>query len=110
MSIICGGGGQVEQGSGGKEADFAKGGTFARRAVSDGVQILAFPECCITGYWYLRKLTREGLSAIAEAVPEGESTRRLAGLARETGMTIGAGLVEAEGERFYNTYVVAMPD
>ena len=101
---------QFEHAAGDKGANFAKVEAFARRAAAQGVQILVCPECCITGYWYLRKLTREGLSTIAEAVPEGESTQRLIGLARETGMTIGAGLVEAEGGRFYNTYVVAMPD
>jgi predicted amidohydrolase len=100
---------QFEHAAGDKSANFAKIEAFARRAADEGVQILVFPECCITGYWYLRNLTREGLARVAEAVPGGESARRLAGLARETGMTIGAGLVEADGERFYNTYVVAMP-
>src|SRR3954466_2240970 len=110
MGTIRAGVVQFEHVAGDKGANFAKIETFTRRAAADGVQILAFPECCITGYWHLRKLTREGLAAVAEAVPEGESTRRLMALSRETGMTIGAGLVEAEGERFYNTYVVAMPD
>src|SRR5581483_8737302 len=31
-------------------------------------------------------------------------------LAREHGLTIGAGLVERDGDAFYNTYVVALPD
>lgn len=110
MGTIRAGVVQFEPVAGDKGANFAKVEGFARRAASEGVKILVFPECCITGYWYLRKLTREGLGAIAERVPEGESTQRLMGLARELGMTIGAGLVEAEGERFYNTYVVTMPD
>jgi predicted amidohydrolase len=50
------------------------------------------------------------LVELAEPVPGGASTRRLVGLAREHGMTIGAGLVEVDGERLYNTYVVAMSD
>src|SRR3954471_5173306 len=108
MATIRAGVVQFEHVAGDKEANFAKVEAFARRAAADGVQILAFPECCITGYWYLRNLTREGLAKVAEGVPEGESTRRLVALSRETGMTIGAGLVEADGERFYNTYVVAM--
>ena len=110
MSTIRAGVVQFEHAAGDKEANFAKIDAFARRPAGEGVQILVFPECCITGYWYLRNLTREGLAKIAEAVPAGESTRRLVGLARQTGMTIGAGLVEADGDRFYNTYVVAMPN
>ena len=35
---------------------------------------------------------------------------RLLALAREHRMTIGAGLVESDGERLFNSYVVAMPD
>jgi predicted amidohydrolase len=94
-----------------KELNFAKIESFARRAAADGVRLLAFPECCITGYWFLRKLPREGLAAIAEPVPDGPSTQRLVALARECGMTIGAGLIEAAPDgRLFNTYVVALPD
>jgi predicted amidohydrolase len=101
---------QFEHVAGDKGTNFATIERFARRAANEGVQILVFPECCITGYWYLRNLTREGLAKVAEAVPDGESTRRLVSLSRETGMTIGAGLVESDDERFYNTYVVATPN
>ena len=109
MATIRAGVVQFEHVAGDKAANFAKIEGFARRAADGGVQILAFPECCITGYWYLRNLSREGLAKVAEPVPDGESSRRLMALSRETGMTIGAGLVEASGDRFYNTYVVAMP-
>jgi predicted amidohydrolase len=101
---------QFEHVAGDKEANFAKIESFARRAAADDVQILAFPECCITGYWYLRNLTRDGLGRLAEPVPDGPSTRRLLALSRELKMTIGAGLVESDGDRFHNTYVVALPN
>ena len=110
MVMIRAGVVQFEHVAGDKEANFAKIESFARRAAGEGVQILAFPECCVTGYWHLRNLTREGLAALAEPVPDGPSSRRLLALSRESGMTIGAGLVEADGGRFHNTYVVAMPD
>jgi len=84
---------------------------FASRAAQKEVQLLVFPECCITGYWFLRRLSREQLAELAEPVFAGPSCRALAELACRHGMTIGAGLVEAgEDGRFYNTYVVAMPD
>lgn len=102
---------QFEHVAGDKGANFAKIEAFAERAAGQGVQILTFPECCITGYWFLRNLSREQLVALAEPVPAGESTRRLLGLSKQHGMTIGAGLVEIDADgRMYNTYVVAMPD
>jgi predicted amidohydrolase len=84
---------------------------FARQAAERGVDLLVFPEMCITGYWHVRKLSREEVEALAEPVPAGDSTRRLLELSRETGMTIGAGLIErGEDGRLFNTFVVAMPD
>jgi len=101
---------QFEHVAGEKGANLAKVEQYSREAAGRGVRILTFPECCITGYWFLRNLSLGDLRALAEEAPDGPSTRRLLALARETGMTIGAGLVEAEGERLFNTYVVAMAD
>jgi len=101
---------QFEHAAADKAANFAKIEAFAERAVRESVAILAFPECCVTGYWFLRNLAVGDLRALAEPVPDGPSTRRLLDLARRHGMTIGAGLVEADGDRLFNTYVVAMPD
>lgn len=101
----------MEHRPGDKEANFATIERFAAKAKEQGVQILAFPECCITGYWFLRRLSPQALQDLAEEVPAGPSTQRLLALARRHGMTIGAGLVErTEGGQLYNTYVVAMPD
>jgi predicted amidohydrolase len=41
---------------------------FTTQAAERGVQLLVFPECCITGYWFLRKLSREQLGHLAEPV------------------------------------------
>jgi predicted amidohydrolase len=101
---------QFEHVAGAKEANFAKIESFAARAAAERVELLAFPECCVTGYWFLRNLTRPQLVELAEPVPGGPSTRRLLALASRHQMTIGAGLVEIDGDRLYNTYVVAMPD
>lgn len=102
---------QMEHASGDKAANLEKIREFAEAAARQLVRIIAFPECCITGYWFLRHLTREQLAALAEPVPGGSSTQALLALAARHGMTIGAGLVEIDGEgHLYNTYVVAMPD
>jgi predicted amidohydrolase len=84
---------------------------FVTEAAESGVEIIAFPEMCLTGYWHVRKLTREGVDALAEPVPDGPSTQELLRLSREHSMSIGAGLIErGEDGKFYNAYVVAMPD
>lgn len=94
-----------------KRANLQKMSRFAAEAAERGVQLLVFPECCITGYWFLRKLSEGELCQLAEPVFTGPSSAALAGLASRHGMTIGAGLVEAgEDGRYYNSYVIAMPD
>lgn len=102
---------QFEHASGDKEANWVKIEAHTELAGSQGVEVIVFPECCITGYWYLRRLDRSGLEAIAEKVPGGPSCARLVSLAQRYSMSIGAGLVEISDDgRLYNTYIVAMPD
>jgi len=84
---------------------------FVTEAARAGVEIIAFPEMCITGYWHVRKLSREQVEGLAEPVPDGPSSQELLRLSRENGMTIGAGLIErGKDGKLYNAYVVAMPD
>ena len=102
---------QFESVQGDKSANLTTIRRFAGQAAQQGVQLLCFPECCITGYWFLRKLAPLPLAELAEPVFDGPSSAALGELACRHGMTIGAGLVEAgEDGKYYNTYVVAMPD
>ena len=102
---------QFESRPGDKEANFSKIESFTALAAAQGVQLLVFPECCVTGYWFIRNLTLGQLAALAEPIPDGPSTRRLVELARQHNITIGAGWVEAGGGGVYhNSYVVALPD
>jgi predicted amidohydrolase len=102
---------QFESSPGDKEANFRKIEVFVERAARQNVRMIIFPECCITGYWFIRNLPGHELKKLAEPIYEGPSTRHLVELAKKFGMTIGAGLVEttASGE-LYNSYVVAMSD
>jgi predicted amidohydrolase len=84
---------------------------FASEAAQSAVEIIAFPEMCLTGYWHVRKLARASIEALAESVPDGPCTQELLRLSRSHHMTIGAGLIERDSDgRLYNAYVVAMPD
>jgi len=102
---------QMEHAPGDKAANLAKVSRFTQAAADLGCEAVIFPECCLTGYWFLRHLSREELAALAEPVPSGPSSEALVKLGREHGMTVGAGLVEVDAEgKLYNCYVVALPD
>ena len=84
---------------------------FVRAAGFQGIDLLAFPEMCITGYWHVRKLGPADIRQLSEPVPDGPSSRALLELSRQSGVTLGAGLIERSDDgRLLNTYVVAMPD
>ena len=102
---------QFEHSAGDKQANLAKIENFVRQAAGQGVELIVFPEACITGYLFLRKLSRQELEALAEPVFNGPSSQTLMALSKRHKMTIGAGLVEIAGDgKMYNTYVVAMPN
>ena len=102
---------QFESSQADKEANFQKIEAFARQAAEQGARLVVFPECCITGYWFIRNLSVPQLAALAEPIPSGPSTSRLVKLAQQLGITLGAGLVEAATDGVYhNSYVVALPD
>ena len=102
---------QMEHAAGDKQVNLAKVRAFVEKAAKQNVELIIFPECCLTGYWFLRNLSRDELVALAEPVFDGESSQVLLDLAKGHNMTVGAGLVELTDEgKLFNTYVVAMPD
>jgi len=102
---------QMEHRDGDRQANFAKIERFVAEAAAQGAQLVVFPECCVCGYWFIRKLSIDELSTLAEPIPTGPSTQRLRELAQRHRVTVGAGWVEsASCGTFHNTYVVALPD
>ena len=102
---------QFNHAPGDKAVNVGKIRAFVKDAAAEKVDLIVFPEMCITGYWHVRNLSHDEIDALAEPVPSGPSTQELLTLAKEHNMTIGAGLVErAEDGTLYNTYVVAMPN
>ncbi|HYN84464.1 MAG TPA: nitrilase family protein [Pyrinomonadaceae bacterium] len=102
---------QLHHSPGDKRSNLSKVEDFVGRAARERVELIAFPEMYVTGYWHVRNLPREDVDALAEPVPAGPTTAALLALSRQHNMTIGAGLVErAEDGSLYNSYVVAMPD
>lgn len=102
---------QFQHSPGDKRANLAKMLSFVRQAKEQSVQAICFPECCVSGYWHLRNLSRDELSELAEPIPGGNTTQSLLQWAKEFDISIGAGLVETGDDGLlYNSYVVAMPN
>ncbi|MCK4244005.1 MAG: nitrilase family protein [Candidatus Omnitrophica bacterium] len=94
-----------------KEINRKKIRRFVEQAAERHVEMVAFPECCITGYWYLRHSSLKELENLAEAIPGGTSTQFLLNLSKKYKLSIGAGLIEkAEDGNLYNTYLLVMPN
>jgi len=111
MNDLCAAAVQFQHQPGNKSANLKIVREYTAKAAAQGVNLVVFPEMCITGYWHLRDFPRADLEALAEPVPGGETTQALLALAKEHELSVGAGLIEqGEDGRLFNTYVVAMPD
>jgi N-carbamoylputrescine amidase len=75
-------------------------------AVEDGAQIVVAPELCTTGYVFG---TREEAYALAEPVGGQGAVDALVDLARDLGVHLVAGFAERDGDRLYNSALVAGP-
>ena len=82
---------------------------MSRSASHDGARLVVFPEMCIGGYWHVPKLDKAGLWALAEDV-RGSSISRVETLARDLGIGIAVGWLEAEAGRLFNAYRLCLPD
>jgi len=81
---------------------------YCLRAAQRGVELLVFPELCVTGYNFA---SREQLEPLAEPVPEGPTTQLWMELAKEHGMVIVGGLAErGEEGKLYNSAVAVGPE
>ncbi|MCT6518475.1 nitrilase family protein [Proteus vulgaris] len=87
---------------------------FIDNAISEKVNVLVFPEMCITGYWHVPKLPEHAIYALSERVSNCGDSGSLALIKQKAiahQMAIGVGLIErAEDNTLYNTWVVCMPD
>jgi predicted amidohydrolase len=82
----------------------------AGAAAAEGVQLVAFPEMCLLGYWHLRRHTAERLQELAEPA-DGPHVTAVSRLAEELRIGIGVGFLEEDAEgRLFNSYAVCLPD
>ncbi len=88
---------------GAPEANLKKAADWISRAVSQGSQLILFPELWSTGYALERAVE---FAAVYGPV----ITARTSELAREHRLWIGGSTLEAAGERVYNTFHLFAPD
>jgi predicted amidohydrolase len=101
---------QFEHRSGNKDYNLKKIGELTAIAAERKASIVGFHEMCITGYAFLRRADKNDLEKLSEKVPGGPSSEFLTGLAARYNIAILAGLLEKDGEKFYNTYVCVTRD
>lgn len=92
-----------------KEFNLGRVRAFVREAADDHLQLVVFPEMCSIGYWHLRNYSTEQLREIAEPL-DGQTVTAVRELARDTGVGVGVGFLESDGEFLYNSYAVCLPD
>ncbi len=85
---------QFQHTPGDKIANLDRIYSFCKKAAEKAIEILIFPEMCITGYWHIRKLSRPQLVTLAEPIETGPSVEKLTKWAAELSLIIGAGLIE----------------
>ncbi|WP_153847581.1 nitrilase family protein [Sphingobacterium paramultivorum] len=97
---------QFEHKSANKAYNLAIIERLAQEAAAQGAEVIAFHECSITGYTFARNLDKQQMLAIAELVPDGESTQKLISIAAKYNITILAGLFEKdEDDNLYKPYI-----
>ncbi|MGE8426773.1 MAG: nitrilase family protein [Sphingobacterium sp.] len=97
---------QFEHKSADKAYNLAVIERLAHEAAARGAEVIAFHECSITGYTFARNLDKQQMLAIAELVPDGESTQKLIAIAAKYNITILAGLFEKdEDDNLYKPYI-----
>lgn len=69
--------------------------------------LVVLPELVSTGYVFA---DRDEVAALAEEIPGGSTTERLADVAARTGQTICAGVAERDGDRLFNSAVLVGPE
>ena len=86
------------------EANLERATALVERAAGDGAQLVLLPEFMPTGYLFT--------TAVWDGAEprEGSTVRWLGENSRRLGVWLGTSFLEADGEDFFNTFVLAAPD
>ena len=96
---------------GDKTANLRRVEPMIRQAAAKGAQIVVTTECFLDGYAIADKsVPLDVYRALGEPIPTGPHYRKLAALAAELKIHLVAGMLEADGEKRYNTAALIGPD
>ena len=97
---------QIEPRVGDLNENSKKSCYYIEKAHALGAKIVVLPELCNSGYVFE---SREEAFRLAEAVPDGPTTKAWMAAAAQFDMTIVAGIAEQEDGRLYNSAVAVGP-
>ena len=95
---------QMESENGQIEANLERATGFAESAARQGAKLIVFPEFMPTGYIFTKAIWDCGEPR------EGPTVRWLEETSKRLGVWLGTSFLEAEGEDFFNTFVLTTPD
>jgi predicted amidohydrolase len=90
-----------------KESNYARAEKLIAKAARGGAKLVCTTECFLDGYAIKDKtIPLEEYRALGEPIPDGKYFQLLAKLADRLDIFLVAGMLEADGERRYNTAVL----
>jgi predicted amidohydrolase len=104
---------QFEMAENDKPRNLATMSRFCEEAARKKVDIICFPEACLTGYHFWTQSSREQLLRVGEVAEDGAVTKQMVELARRHGLHILWGMLERdprENDALYNTAAVVGPE
>lgn len=94
-----------------KDANYRRAAKMVREAAKGGAKIVCTTECFLDGYAIADKsIPLEKYRALGEPIPDGPHFKKLAALAHELKIHLVAGMLEADGDKRFNTSVLIGPD
>ena len=96
---------QFENKSGDKKYNLQIIDELSRRAAEKDARVICFHEQSVTGYTFLKDLSKEELMSLAENIPAGDSTKKLIEIAKKNKIVVIAGVLEKENENIYKAMV-----
>ncbi|MCB0327462.1 MAG: carbon-nitrogen hydrolase family protein [Bdellovibrionales bacterium] len=97
---------QMDPKIGNKASNLEKITAMTKSASTQGVRLLVFPECSLTGYCFS---SRQEALPFAETIP-GPATYEIEKLCKKSQIHVVFGLIEKEAENLYNAAVFIGPD
>ena len=94
-----------------KEANYSRAEKLIEQAARGKAQLVCTTECFLDGYAIKDKtIPLDEYRALGEPIPDGKYCKRLAALADKLDIFLIAGMLEADGDKRYNTAVLIAPN